>query len=54
MDLGTFVSNFREEHECNVSRELMQMGRRFNSWEVKEVGALDYSRVKLQKQESKH
>ncbi len=37
-----------------MSRELIQMGRIFNSWGVKEAAPLEFSKIKMQRQDSKH
>lgn len=48
------MNNFSAEQESNVSRELIQMGRIFNSWGVKEAAPLEFPKIKMQRQDSKH
>lgn len=47
------MNNFSVEQESNVSRELIQMGRTFSSWGVKEAEPLEFPKIKMQKKESK-
>ena len=49
MDLAQYIHSFREELEENVSEELIQMGRVFSSWAVKEVQAPELSKQKYHK-----